>query len=656
MELIVTSGGTIARIDDVRHVGNFSEGTTGALIAEEFLRRGAVVHYVHARRAKRPLREGLAIDPAQPLHEGLANASKAYEAFHRYAARLHEYGFETFEDYYETVQTLLTTKAVDAIVLAAAVSDYGTKARAGKLSSDEDQLTIELVKYPKVISLVKQWNPRVFQVGFKLLANARLDELVEVAYRHGLKHRSDLTVANTILGRDFSKRVTVLITPEKGLTAAPLAVLPARLADLVYQRVSSRHYRTEVSTNTTYRVALKDEIEQFRQAVQRLRKLNLFEPYHEGAGRHFGFLAQRVAQGGFLITARGSNKEAIPIEDVVHVSAIDFESRVLRVHGRKASLNANVAGKVFAERPDVETILHAHVFPGVESRTEIAYAPGTQEDLEENLRHLGAGTVVELVNHGILAVGRDLDAVLTCLDVEPAYTKFADVYDLVYARFRQSDDFPRLVKRIVGCEQSVLDLAGGTGELTSRLLESGYRHVALADKHEAMLAVARNRLSGLPCYQTDMSDLDLPGPFDAILVRQAINYLMNYEGLVVGFRQIHRSLQPGGVLLFNAPHHLDGRAYADLELVYEAGGYLVRVREMNAVEGRVLVHTQHCILYKQDGSEIRRVYDLNRFGLFTAGEIERAAREAGFSAVELYGKGLGPLTADSRSLYAVVRK
>jgi phosphopantothenate-cysteine ligase len=656
MELIVTSGGTIARIDDVRHIGNFSEGTTGALIAEEFLRRGAVVHYVHNRRAKRPFRDGLVVDPARPLDEELAKVAQSYRAFHEHAAGLREYPFETFEEYHETVRDLLTTKPVDAIVLAAAVSDYGTNARPGKLSSEEDNLSLELVKYPKVISLVKQWNPRVFQVGFKLLANARHDELVETAYRHGLRNRSDLTVANTVLGGGFKKRVTVLITPEKGLTPVPLALLPARLADMVCQRVSSRHYRTEVRSDTTYQVTLRDEVERFRRAVKRLWKLNLFEPYYEGAGRHFGFLAQRAASGGFLITARGSNKEAMPKEEVVYVSDVDFENRVLRAHGRKASLNANVAGKVFAERPDVSTILHAHVFPGVGSRTEVAYAPGTQEDLEESLRHLGVGVVVELVNHGILAVGRDLDSVIGTLDVEPAYTTFADVYDLIYARFRRSDDFLHLVNRTVGRERSVLDLAGGTGELTLRLLESRYRKVALADKHEAMLAVARRRLPGVTCYQGDMSNLDLPESYDAILVRQAINYLVNYEGLVVGFRQIHRFLNPAGVLVFNAPNHDDGREYADRELVYEAGNYLARVREMNAVEDRILVHTQHCILYKQDGSEIRRVYDLNRFGLFTPAEFEEAAREAGFSVVEFYGKGLGPLTADSRSLYAVARR
>jgi phosphopantothenate-cysteine ligase len=656
MEVIVTSGGTIARIDDVRHIGNFSEGTTGALIAEEFLRRGALVHYVYNKRARRPFRARLVIDPGRPLEDQLARVKDAYLTFQQNAGRLREHPFETFDEYLETVRGLLTNRTADVIVLAAAVSDYGATPLPGKMSSEEETLRIDLVKNPKVISLVKQWHPHVFQVGFKLLVNAHLDELVEVAYRHGLKNRSDLTVANTVLAGDFARRVTVLITPEKGLTPVSVAELPARLAEMVQQRFSKKHYRTEVSSDTRFRSTLADHIDRFRATVKRLWQLALFEPYHEGASRHFGFLAQRTPGGGFLITARGSNKETMPVEDIVHVANIDFAHRLIRVSGRKASLNANIAGKVFADRPEVQVILHAHVFPGVGPRTEVARTPGTDEDLEEALECLGSGRVVELVNHGIIAVGREIGEILTDLEVEPAYTRFADVYDLMYHRFQQSDDFLRLVEKTVGRDQAVLDLAGGTGELAGRLLGRGYRRVAVADRHEAMLAVARRRLADVPCDRVDMRDLHLSGSFDAILVRQAINYLMNQDGLVAGLKGIRRFLNDRGVLIFNAPNHRVGREYPGRQLLHEAGGYLVGVREMNLVEGTMMVHAQNCVLYRQDGMEIRRLYDCNRFGLFTRQELERAAAEAGFGSVEFHGKGLGEWTVDSRSLYAVARK
>ena len=57
LNVLVTSGGTISKIDDVRHIGNFSNGTTGTLIAEEFLKNKAKVYYFHNTNAVRPFRK-----------------------------------------------------------------------------------------------------------------------------------------------------------------------------------------------------------------------------------------------------------------------------------------------------------------------------------------------------------------------------------------------------------------------------------------------------------------------------------------------------------------------------------------------------------------------------------------------------------------------
>ncbi len=123
LTVIVTSGGTICKIDDIRHIGNFSRGTTGALIAEEFLRAGATVHYIHGREARRPFRGGLVVDPSRPIDEEMARARKAYQEFNVHASRLHEHPIETFDEYHDAVRKLLTEEPVDVIVLAAAVSD-----------------------------------------------------------------------------------------------------------------------------------------------------------------------------------------------------------------------------------------------------------------------------------------------------------------------------------------------------------------------------------------------------------------------------------------------------------------------------------------------------------------------------------------------------
>src|SRR5947209_20302715 len=54
MNVVVTAGGTVAPIDDVRRISNFSTGRFGAMIAEAALRRGAAVWHLHAPGALRP--------------------------------------------------------------------------------------------------------------------------------------------------------------------------------------------------------------------------------------------------------------------------------------------------------------------------------------------------------------------------------------------------------------------------------------------------------------------------------------------------------------------------------------------------------------------------------------------------------------------------
>ncbi len=661
LEVIVTSGGTISKLDDVRHLGNFSRGSTGACIAEEFLKAGARVHYVYGREAKRPFRTALIVDPAKQKDEELMRVACAYDEYHQYSNCLYEYGIETFEEYMDTVKKLLTEGSPDVIVLAAAVGDYGGIDQKGKLSSDENLLRLELTQNPKVISLVKQWNPNVFQVGFKLLSRASLDTLIDVAYLHGIKNHSNLTVANTLIEGDFKKRATVFITPEKGVVPVSMSELAPRLVDIVSQRFSKTHYRTKIEKQPQYQTELSDEITTFRTYVQKLWKLNLFEPYFENATMHFGFVATRVASGGFLITSRGSNKKDIPLDDIVYVPKIDFDERTVYVNssGKKASLNANVVGKIYKERHDANIILHGHVFPGVKNKTSVDYSPGTQEDIDEVMAHLRHGEkIVELINHGIISVGANFDEVVKTLAIEPAYTNFPELYDAIYHRFHHSTEFTDLVTRIIGHNESILDLAGGTGEVSKVLREWGYGNISLADQSEGMLCIAKRKLGekNIQTYVTPMQGMNLGKKYDAIIVRQAINYLMNAEGLIDGFKAIYAHLNDGGKLIFNAPNFNGDAEYENKSLEYDYGDYTVKVREMNDVEGRIITHTQHCILTKKDGSEIKKIYDLNKFGLFTKEEFESGLHEAGFASVHFLGKGLNPYTRDSKALYCVAAK
>jgi len=182
----------------------------------------------------------------------------------------------------------------------------------------------------------------------------------------------------------------------------------------------------------------------------------------------------------------------------------------------------------------------------------------------------------------------------------------------------------------------------------------------MADKNKGMLEVAGKKCAkegfDVPTEIADMTSFGARRKFDAIIVRQAINYVMDPDKLQTMLSQAHASLDAGGALFFNAPNFQGVNPCPSRESSYESQGYNVRVHEMNRLDGRVLTHAQRCELVKRDCSVIRKVYDLNRFALYTKDEFDRALRGAGFSSVSWLGDSLTELTALSKGMYCTARR
>ncbi|KAJ1452964.1 DNA/pantothenate metabolism flavoprotein, partial [Pelagophyceae sp. CCMP2097] len=173
---VVTSGGTTVPLErrTVRYIDNFSTGTRGATMAEQLLRRGYRVVFLHRRGSAFPfaqrLQKSLREDPAKALR-GLA-------------CRL---GFDSVYEYLDVLRlACLATSARprDAlIVLAAAVSDFYCKelpehklqsravdaAAAANAAAAVDGAVISLANVPKMLSSVKRWvGSEATVVSFKL--------------------------------------------------------------------------------------------------------------------------------------------------------------------------------------------------------------------------------------------------------------------------------------------------------------------------------------------------------------------------------------------------------------------------------------------------------------------------------------------------------
>ncbi len=169
-KILITSGGTQEPIDAVRVLTNLSTGKTGARIAEQMLARGFDVTYLHATTAKMP------------------------EIFCR------QIPFTSFADIENKIQQILKTENFDAVIHAAAVSDF-TNANpfAEKISSDQD-LTIHLKRNPKIVNQLRAWskNKNCKIIAFKMTANANQESKLAAVSKLFNNADVDFVVQNDI--------------------------------------------------------------------------------------------------------------------------------------------------------------------------------------------------------------------------------------------------------------------------------------------------------------------------------------------------------------------------------------------------------------------------------------------------------------------------
>jgi ubiquinone/menaquinone biosynthesis C-methylase UbiE len=181
----------------------------------------------------------------------------------------------------------------------------------------------------------------------------------------------------------------------------------------------------------------------------------------------------------------------------------------------------------------------------------------------------------------------------------------------------------------------VLDAACGCGRHSLVLARSGYR-VTGADRSPVLLAEAR-RLAGdaeWPSWvQADYRELPFADEsFDAVLCLFSSIGFYGEDGDGQALAEFRRVLRPGGGFVLETMHRdrlaaiFQPRGWEDLP-----AGLLVEERRFDLAAG--VIETDH-VLVNPDGKREGLTY---RLRIYTATEVVRMLREAGFAQVELYG-------------------
>jgi phosphopantothenoylcysteine decarboxylase/phosphopantothenate--cysteine ligase len=173
--IVVTAGGTSERIDPVRVIANRASGRTGRAVAGACYIAGAEVVLVH---------DGP--DVAYGTTEQVESAAEMLAAVEDHAPD------------------------ADALVSAAAISDYTVEANDEKVRSGQD-LTLELRPTPKLIDTVREAHPELTIVGFKAETSGNDDAMVEQARELLDRVGAAFVVANdaSVMGRDDTRVLVV---------------------------------------------------------------------------------------------------------------------------------------------------------------------------------------------------------------------------------------------------------------------------------------------------------------------------------------------------------------------------------------------------------------------------------------------------------------
>ena len=226
MKILVTSGGTSEAIDRVRSITNHSTGHLGLVITEALIKAGHEVCLITTSQAVKPASHPnlkiIEIKNTLDLLEEMRNLVKDYQVL------IHSMAVSDYTPVYMT--------SIDEVQASQDLSKFLTKQNTeSKISSKEDAQILFLKKNPKIISLVKEWNPKIHLIGFKLLVDVTKEHLIDVARESLNKNRADIIVANDLTQINSEQHLAYLV--EKNIYQT--AYSKQEIADLLLEKIKS---------------------------------------------------------------------------------------------------------------------------------------------------------------------------------------------------------------------------------------------------------------------------------------------------------------------------------------------------------------------------------------------------------------------------------
>ena len=224
MKILVTSGGTSEAIDRVRSITNHSTGKLGKVITEALLKAGHQVCLITTQQALKPApHSNLSIIEIKNTSDLLRQMKRIVPD---YQVLIHSMAVSDYSPVYMT--------GLDQVQASQDLSEFlHKKNMETKISSKDEVQVLFLKKNPKIISLVKEWNPSIHLIGFKLLVDVTKEHLIQIARESLEKNQADLIVANDLTQINSEQHKAYLVEKNSVQTATT----KQEIADLLLDRI-----------------------------------------------------------------------------------------------------------------------------------------------------------------------------------------------------------------------------------------------------------------------------------------------------------------------------------------------------------------------------------------------------------------------------------
>ena len=234
--IIVTSGPTNERIDAVMKITNMSTGALGAIVADELLKEEELgkLYYISPKLAYKPRNKSkklelVQIESALELLKALKDIitnNDIYGVVHSAAVGDYygEYAITgeqlasliASEVYNKELDKELDKEKLEKTILDIIKNPDIITDNTHKISSYQDNLMVKLDLTPKVINSIKEFDPNIKLIGFKLLDGVSKEELLNVASKLREKNKADYIVANDLSRIGHGKHYATIIN-ENGI-------------------------------------------------------------------------------------------------------------------------------------------------------------------------------------------------------------------------------------------------------------------------------------------------------------------------------------------------------------------------------------------------------------------------------------------------------